>query len=191
VGAQSTRYSPSRTWLTSGFVAIALSVFSAYIGVTWTLAFIPAILLIFSGLSLVLLGIQPAVEVHDEYLKIGRRVLPWNEIRRLDRTSWLSPLVVYVTPSGGKRLLVVYAGDFESANSLLRQLRRRAKDALIDGVPYRQFWGETTPAASEQRRPMASPRYQLLRPEDEAEVERLYQRLKTVGHLDPKQSDEK
>jgi len=41
-----------------------------------------------------------------------------------------------------------------------------------------------------ERRQLASPRYQLLRPDDEAEVERLFQRLKTVGHLD-KSSDEK
>ena len=27
--------------------------------------------------------------------------------------------------------------------------------------------------------------------QDEAEVERMFQRLKTVGHLDPKSSDEK
>src|SRR5260370_26912808 len=32
------------------------------------------------------------------------------------------------------------------------------------------------------------PRYRILRPEDEAEVERLYQRLKTVGNLDQKNS---
>jgi hypothetical protein len=31
----------------------------------------------------------------------------------------------------------------------------------------------------------------LLRREDEAEVERLYQLLKTVGHLDTRQPDEK
>jgi hypothetical protein len=32
----------------------------------------------------------------------------------------------------------------------------------------------------------------VLRPEDEMEIERLYQRLKTVGHLDPKSGgDEK
>jgi hypothetical protein len=28
----------------------------------------------------------------------------------------------------------------------------------------------------------------MVRPEDEAEIERLYQRLKTVGHLDTKNS---
>jgi hypothetical protein len=42
-----------------------------------------------------------------------------------------------------------------------------------------------------ERRQLTSPRYQLLRSDDEAEVERLFQRLKTVGHLDPKASDEK
>ena len=41
-------------------------------------------------------------------------------------------------------------------------------------------------------RKQPAPRYRVLRPEDEAEVERLYQRLKTVGNLDQKNStDEK
>ena len=47
-------------------------------------------------------------------------------------------------------------------------------------------------AAGSDRRQAPPPRYRVLRPEDEAEVERLYQRLKTVGNLDQKNStDEK
>ena len=66
-----------------------------------------------------------------------------------------------------------------------------SRDALIDGIPYRQYWGEMLSSPSE-RRQLPSPRYRVLRPEDEMEIERLYQRLKTVGHLDPKNSsDEK
>lgn len=42
----------------------------------------------------------------------------------------------------------------------------------------------------EKKQP-APPRYRILRAEDDAEVERLYQRLKTVGNLDQKNSDEK
>ena len=39
---------------------------------------------------------------------------------------------------------------------------------------------------------LTSPKYRMLRTEDEEEVERLFQRLKAVGHLDPKnQSDTK
>ena len=33
-----------------------------------------------------------------------------------------------------------------------------------------------------------APRYRVLRPEDEEEVERLYFLLKTVGHIDPRNS---
>jgi len=71
---------------------------------------------------------------------------------------------------------------------LLRQLRRASRDALIDGVPYRQYWGEVLTGPDAQGN--VAPRFRLLRPEDEAEVNRLYQRLKTVGHLDPKKTDE-
>jgi hypothetical protein len=89
------------------------------------------------------------------------------------------------------RLLVVYPGDLDSCNSLLRQLRRLSRDALIDGIPYRQYWGEILIPGGD-RRQSPPPRYRILRPEDEAEVERLYQRLKAVGHLDQKNpSDEK
>ena len=70
-------------------------------------------------------------------------------------------------------------------------MRRLCRDALIDGIPYRQYWGEVLGSAGE-RRQNSLPRYRILRPEDEAEVERLYQRLKTVGNLDQKNStDEK
>ena len=35
---------------------------------------------------------------------------------------------------------------------------------------------------------LAAPRFRVLRPEDEEEVERLYFLLKTVGHIDPRNS---
>jgi hypothetical protein len=89
------------------------------------------------------------------------------------------------------RLLLIYPGDLEACNGLLRNLRRLSRDALIDGVPYRQYWGEALNPGPD-RRQLPSPRYRLLRPDDEAEVEKLYQRLKTVGHLDQKNTtDEK
>jgi hypothetical protein len=65
----------------------------------------------------------------------------------------------------------------------MRHLRRMSREALIDGIPYRQFWGEAISTPQQERR-LPSPKYQLLLPQDEMDVERLYQRLKTVGHLD-------
>ncbi len=143
-------------------------------------------------------AMRPAIEIYDLHLSIGRETIAWNQIRRIDRTGWVSPLVLYLTLLNERRIQIVYPGDTDSGQALLRHLRRNSREALIDGVPYRQFWGEIVPApssasASSDRKPvLTSPRYRMLRQEDEDEVERMFQRLKAVGHLDPKnQSDGK
>lgn len=183
-----TNYPPSRHYLSAGLVAVVLAVFSGWVAMQWAPAWIASVLFVGSAMILLLLALQPAVEVYEHHLALGKRIIQWNEIRRLDRTSWISPLVIQLTLTGERRVTLVYPGDIDSGKSLLRHLRRCARNALIDGIAYKQFWGEALP--SQERRSLPSPRYRLLRPEDEAEVERLFQRLKTVGHLD-KSSDEK
>jgi len=188
-----TRYLPARHYL--GF-AISAVVLAALVGwFAWAfhlnLAYIPAGMFVLSGALLFAMAFRPAIEIHEGYLSIGKRIIPWMDIRRLDRTGLLSPLILRITLFDDSRLLLVYPGDLDSCNSLLRHLRRLSRDALIDGVPYRQYWGEVLAVGGERKQPPA-PRYRILRPEDEAEVERLYQRLKTVGNLDQKNStDEK
>jgi hypothetical protein len=155
-------------------------------------AWIAAGLFALPTVALLLLVFRPAIEIHDTHLKIGRRQIPWAEIRRLDQTGWNMPLLVYLTLNSltlnqERRVLLIYPGDFESAASLLRHLRRCSRQALLDGVPYRQFWGEPPSAATAR---IAAPRYPMLRPEDEEEVERLFQRLKSVGHLERRDADE-
>jgi hypothetical protein len=182
---------PSRHYLSAGFIALGLAAFSTWCGFRWTPAFVPAGLFVLSAALILVIAFQPPIEIHEGHLRIRKRMIPWNQVRRLDRTGWISPLVLHVTLLDNSRILLVYPGDLDSANNLLRHLRRYAREALIDGVPYRQFWGEALGPAPE-RKQLPSPRYQLLTPDDEAEVERLFQRLKTVGHLDPKKSaDEK
>lgn len=185
-----TRYAPSRRYLHAGLTALAFAVFSGWCGMSWAPAFVPAALLLAAAVLLWFVALQPAIEIHENHLVIGRRLIRWSDIRRVDCTGWFLFLVVHLTLSDHSQLLLIYAGDHDSANSLLRQLRRLAREALIDGVPYRQFWGEGLSQKSESR--SATPRFHVLRPEDEAEVERLYRRLKAVGRLDPKNShDEK
>ncbi len=186
-----TRYLPARHYLSFGIVAMALAVFSGRLGFQWTPAFVPALLFFLSSVLLVFMAFRPAIEIRESHLSIGSRAIPWMDVRRLDRTGWVSPLIVRITLFDDSRILLVYPGDLDSCNSLLRHLRRLSRDALIDGVPYRQYWGEVLVPAGDSKQ-LPPPRYRVLRPEDEAEVERLYQRLKTVGHLDQKKStDEK
>ena len=186
-----TRYLPARYYLWFGIAASVLAVFSGWVGWNWVWAFVPCGLFVVTAAVLFAMAFHPAVEVHEGYLSMGKRHIPWMDIRRLDRTGWISPLILRLTLYDDTRMLLIYPGDLDSCNSLLRHLRRYSTDALIDGIPYRQYWGELL-APGVERKQMASPRYRILRPEDEAEVERLYQRLKTVGNLDQKNStDEK
>lgn len=185
-----TRYLPARHYITFGITALALGMISAWVGVAYSaLSFIPAGIFVAIAIALLVLALRPAIDVQDAYLSIGKTCIPWMDIRRIDRTKWHSPLIVRMTLYDDSRITLIYPGDIESCKSLLRTLRRMAHDALIDGIPYRQYWGEVL-APTAERKQLSSPRYRLLLPEDEAEVERLYQLLKTVGHLDPKNTGE-
>jgi hypothetical protein len=169
-----------------GLAAWVMAALAGRAAITWPPAVaVLALFLVCSSLC-VLIGLRPAIEVREQHLVIGSRAIPWSEIRRVDRTAWRYPLVVRLTLSDLSRVLVIYSGDPESSSRLLRQIRRGARQAHLDGRPYHEFWGEAPPGPAPRRMP--TPHFRLLRPEDEAEVEMLYQRLKTVGRLDSKNS---
>mgnify|MGYP004702871405 FL=1 len=177
-----TRYAPSRFYLTSAAVAMGLTAFSGWIAVTWLPALLPALLFLGSAALLLTLALQPVIEVQNTYLQIGSRSIPWSEIRRVDQTGWAAPMVAYLTLADGTRVRLLYPGDMETANRLLGAIQQNATQSLINGVPYRQIFGE--PAAPPAPR-MAAPRVRLLTAEDEAEVERMYLELKRAGRVDP------
>lgn len=187
-----TRYEPARHYLWFGVGAVLLAALAGWFGWAYVpVSYIAAGLFALTAAMLLGMAFRPAIEAQEGYLAIGRRIIPWMDIRRLDRTGWISPLIVRITLFDDTRFSLIYPGDIESCNNLLRHLRRLSRDALIDGIPYRQYWGEVLAAGGEARQKIG-PRYRILLPEDEAEVERLYQRLKSVGNLDQKNStDEK
>jgi hypothetical protein len=190
-----TRYVPARYYLWFGLSAAALAGVIGWLGWNWMpIALVASGILVLTAGLLLAMFLRPAVEVHEGYFSMGKRIVPWMDVRRLDilrldRAGWISPLVMRVTLFDDTRFTMIYPGEIEDCSGLLRNLRRLSRDALIDGIPYRQYWGEVLAAGG--RNPLPGPRYRVLRPEDEAEVERLYQRLKSVGHLDQKNSDEK
>ena len=157
-------------------------------GLRWAPSWIAAGLFAVSGVFLLLVTLRPAIEIHETHLAIGPRVIPWSDIRRIDQTGWNAPLAVHLTLAGQQRILLFYPGDFDSSTSLLRHLRRYSRLALLDGIPYGEFWGEPAAAKDEPTKPA---KYPLMRPEDEEEIERMFQRLKSVGRLDARGADDK
>ena len=183
-----TRYEPARHYLWFGIGAVLLAGLAGWFGYAYApVSYAAAALFLLTAGLLLGMAFRPAIETHEGYLAIGGRVIPWMDIRRLDRTGWISPLIVRITLFDDTRFSLIYPGDIDECNALLRHLRRLSRDALIDGIPYRQYWGEVLATGTEPRQKIG-PRYRILLPEDEAEVERLYQRLKSVGHLDQKNS---
>lgn len=181
------RYSPARQYLPASLVAVGLALFSVWCGLRWPLALVPAGLFVLSSLVLYYLATRPPIEIRESDLRIGSQVIGWREVTRIDTTKWTSPLVLHVGLQDGGRLKMIYPGDEESASRLLRQMRRLARGAVLDGLPYHEYWGELVTVRDEAGNP-TPPKYRLLRPEDEAEVERLFQRLKSVGRLDKSSS---
>lgn len=182
-----TQYRASRYFRWAGFVALAIALFSAWVAFRWPYAWIAAGLALGSAAAVFLVAFGPPIDVYESHLKIGNRGIPWAHIRRVD--DWLPvPLIVRLTLADKRRVLVIHAGDPNSCHGLLRHLRRYSREALIGGIPHKQFWGELPGHASHSKQ--AGPPRPLLLPDDEAEIERLFQRLKSVGHIDPKGSGE-
>ena len=182
-------YLPSRGYGWAGLGACAVAALAAWAALGWLPALIGSVPLGAAGVALCYLGLRPPIELGTDRLQIGRRAIRWADIRGVDRLHFRFPLLVRLRLSTGRRVFLVFCGDRDSANSLLRNIRRMAKAAFIEGRPYREFWGETLPAIKERRR-LVPQRCRLLLPEDEAEVERLYQQLKAAGRIDSKSSSD-
>lgn len=180
------RYVPARHYVSFGVAALALAIFSGWLGLSWTPAFVPASLFFLTAAMLLALAVQPVIKVMESHLEIGKRVIPWQDVRRVDRTGWISPLVLRLTMYDDEVVRLIYPGEVDCCKHLLRTMRQMATSAMIDGVPYRQYWGEML--GHGETKQLAAPRFRVLRPEDEEEVERLYFLLKTVGNIDPRNS---
>jgi hypothetical protein len=163
------------------FATLIAALLTSSISLRWPQAWAAVALLSAISVGVSLLAFRPAIEIHESHLAVGRRAIGWKEIRRIDHTGWTAPLAVHLTLADQSRVLILHAGDLDSSTALLRHLRRNSREALLDGIPYKQFWGEAP-----ESKQLPPPRYPLLRPEDEDEVERMFQRLKSVGRLDEK-----
>jgi hypothetical protein len=167
--------------LVAGLVALAFGAFSAWVARQWPPSWIPAALFLVSASLLFVLAFWAPIRISGHSLLLGAEEVPWDSIIGIDHTHWAAPLVVKLTLANGGRRWLVYPGDPEPAQLLIECLYRFAENARIDGAPRAS--AALPPAGTAAPH---APRTPLLRPEDEAEVEQLYQRLRAVGHLDSK-----
>lgn len=179
------RFASSRHFLYMGSVALLLGSMSGWVAYQWLPALIPATLFLFTALLLFWLNFQPAIEVTDREITIGKRTIRWSAITKIQTTGWLTPLVLRLTTEDGQKVMLIYPGDLESSSRLREIVTSCAPHALLDGQPQRKR--QATIAVRDSRNERLE-RYPLLTLEDEAEVERMFQRLREVGNLDSQSS---
>ena len=184
-----TRYRPSRRYAVFALIALLAAALCVGASARWGSGWIVASVLF--GLTAVfttLLALRPAIEVHHGFVQIGVRKIFWTEIQGVDRVAvgnaepWAAPLLLRLVLASGEEFMLLHPGDADSCVSLLRHFYRSSRLALLDGVPYAEFWGETTVEAPAPLSELPRPR--LLLAEDEDEVERMFQRLQSGGRLD-------
>jgi hypothetical protein len=69
------------------------------------------------------------------------------------------------------------------------QLRKNSQFATFDGVAYRDYWTWLSLSGGQGDTSTLDQPVRMLSPDDEDEIERLYQKLKTVGRLDSRGTD--
>lgn len=182
-----TRFAPSKQFIYMGVVAFVLGTMSAWVAWQWLPAVVPATLFFASSLFLIWLSLNPVIEATDRELCIGSKSIPWSSITRIDSTSWVTPLVLKIGTESGKKTLLIFAGDLESSGRLKEIICSCAPHALLDGQPQRR---RQAMISVRNGRTSKVERHPFLTANDEAEVERMVQRLREVGSLDPSKTPE-
>ncbi len=175
------RFLPSRVYSIAALAGLLMAGFSAWCALRWWPAWLPTGMLLAGALGALWIALRPSVEVNESHLVVGRRTIAWEEVRRVDQTNWVTPMVVDLTLRQGPRLRLIYPGLREQCGLLLRLIQQRATQALINGVPHRRIFGEPPQPKPERVMP---PRPRFLSDGDEADVERMLHILKTAGRLD-------
>lgn len=183
-------YIPSRLYAKVGWFALVGALVSVAFGLRSAFAFIPGLLSGLTAAVLFWLAARPRITVGENQFTIGERAIAWREVKEINSSRFVSPLLLDIKLTNNRRKRLVYPGEPEQIGKLMYQLRRHSHMATFDGVAYRDYWTWTSLGSNKLAGPVAEQPVRMISQDDEEEIERLYQRLKTVGHLDAR-SDSK
>src|SRR5437868_9495017 len=182
-------FQPSRLYARIGWAALAGSAICVLCGFRAPLAFIPGFLCAITAAALFWLAARPPVRIGEAQFNIGERAIAWREVREINSSRFVSPLILRIKLTNSRRKTLIYPGEPERIARLMLQLRKNSHLATFDGVAHRDYWTWTSLAGLGGENPTLDQPVRMLSQEDEDEVERMYQKLKTVGRLDSRSTD--
>jgi hypothetical protein len=153
---------------------------------------IPVAILLLVGILLLWLAARPLIRVGETQFNVGERSIAWREVKEVNRVRIVSPLILRIKLTNSRKRILIYPGDISRIEQLVHLLRKNSHLATFDGVAYRDYWtwssmtglhGQTQPG-QQPAKPLLDQPVRMLTSDEEDEIERMYQKLKTVGSLD-------
>jgi hypothetical protein len=184
-------YAPSRLYARAGWFGLAGAIICVACGLRAPFAFLPGFLCCVTAACLFLLASRPQIVINENQFILGSRAISWREVREINSTRLVSPLVLQVKLTNNRRKLLVYPGDPDRISKLLYQLRRNSTLATFDGVSYKDYWTWSSMGMLKGAHPAADQPVRMISQDDEEEIERMYRQLKSVGHLDSRSESDK
>jgi hypothetical protein len=175
---------PSRVYMRAGWATLGGSLLCVLGAFREPVALIPGLAFAAIAAALFWLASRPPIRIGETQFNIGERAIAWREVREINRSRFVSPLVLRLRLTNSRQKVLIYPGEPERVQRLLTELRRNSQLATFDGVTYRDYWTWCTLNSPEGHNPLLAQPVRMFSAEDEAEVERLYQKLKAVGRLD-------
>jgi hypothetical protein len=177
-------FMPARLYSRAGWVTLATSLLFVAWGTRAPMAYLPAILCVSFASVMFWLAARPAIRVGENQFNIGERAIAWREVREINKIRFLSPLMLRIKLTNSRQKMLVFPGDAGRVEQLIHLLRKNSHLATFDGVAYRDYWTWSSMAGLRGQRQLKQQPVRMLSSEDEDEIERMYQKLKTVGRLD-------
>ncbi len=183
-------YQPSRAYGRLGWASLAGSAVCLICGLRAPLAFIPGALCALTSGVLFWLASRPVIRVGTTQFNIGERAIAWQEVREVNSSRFLSPLILKLKLTNSRRKALIFPGEPERIAKLLDSLRRHSMLATFNGIAYRDYWtwndvkelsGDTSPDETPVR---------MVSTDDEEEIERMFQKLKNCRGLDSHDADQ-
>jgi hypothetical protein len=177
-------YEPSRLYARAGWLAVAGSVVCLLCGFRAPLSFIPGALCALTAAFLFWLSKRPVIRVADNVFTIGQRAIAFREICEINSSRFKSPLVLSLKLTNSRTKLLVFPGEPARIAHLTAVLRKNAQLATFDGVAYRDFWTWASLTGLPGDAPVLEQPVKMVSSEEEDEIERMFQQLRTAGRLD-------
>lgn len=167
---------------------LACSILCGVLGLHFSVAFVAAFVFALLAGGLFWLGSRPPIRIFPTQFNVGERAIAWREVREIN-TGLACPLIARVKLTNSRQKVLVFPAKSDHIARLMYQLRRHSYLATFDGVAYRDFWTWSTLSDTMRNRPALEQPVRMISTDEEDEIERLFQKLKTVGHLDARADD--